>query len=133
MLHTFKSDATADVIMYAEHASRLLKIIGKDNQMDKGIVTVELARDEIVLCAPPEHRPATGPSVQLRDYAQLPWIVDSDGSAFEQFVLSVCRAAGFEPRVVAHCSNLLAILQNSPKARQKNHGEHKNRRFNINA
>ncbi|GAB96030.1 DNA-binding transcriptional LysR family regulator [Kineosphaera limosa] len=74
----------------------------------EGIVTVELARDEIVLCAPPEHRPATGPSVQLRDYAQLPWIVDSDGSAFEQFVLSVCRAAGFEPRVVAHCSNLLA-------------------------
>lgn len=41
MLHTFKSDATADVIMYAEHAARLLKIIGKDNQLDKGIVTVE--------------------------------------------------------------------------------------------
>lgn len=76
----------------------------------EGIVTVPLSRDKIVLCAAPDHRPATEPTIELADYAQLPWIIDSDGSVFAEFVQSLCRAAGFEPRVVAHCGNLLASL-----------------------
>ncbi len=76
----------------------------------EGIVTTELGRDEILLCASPHHRPAPGPAVDLRDYADSPWILDVEGSAFAMFVRSVCRAAGFEPAVVANCSNLVASL-----------------------
>jgi hypothetical protein len=39
MLITFKSDASADVIMFGETAGRLLAILGKDPADPKGIVT----------------------------------------------------------------------------------------------
>lgn len=41
MLVTFKSRATADVIMFGKDARRLLKIMGKDTDDTKGIVTLE--------------------------------------------------------------------------------------------
>lgn len=41
MLVTFKSSASADVIMFGEVADKLLKILGKDPDGAKGIVTVE--------------------------------------------------------------------------------------------
>jgi rubrerythrin len=47
MLITFKSAAEADVLMLAEHARPLLKIIGKDGDDPKGIVTVEQLPDAI--------------------------------------------------------------------------------------
>lgn len=75
-----------------------------------GIVTIELGRDEILLCAAPEHRPAPGPAIDLHDYADSPWILDVEGSAFATFVRSVCRSVGFEPTVVANCRNLVASL-----------------------
>ena len=40
MLITFKSDASADVIMFADTAKRLIAILGKDPEDGKGIVTV---------------------------------------------------------------------------------------------
>ncbi len=83
-----------------------------DLELD-GIVTVELGRDEVLLCASPDHRPAQGPAgltIALADYADVPWVLDVEGSAFATFVRSVCRDAGFEPRVVANCSNLVASL-----------------------
>jgi hypothetical protein len=41
MLITFKSGASADVIMFGEPAKTLLGILGKDADDAKGIVTVE--------------------------------------------------------------------------------------------
>ncbi len=41
MLVTFKSDASADVIMLGDAANRLIGILGKDTGDKKGIVTVE--------------------------------------------------------------------------------------------
>jgi len=41
MLITFKSGAAADVIMFGDAARTLLKVLGKDPNDDKGIVTVE--------------------------------------------------------------------------------------------
>ncbi len=40
MIVTFKSQATADVIMFGDVAKRMLSIMGKDFT-DKGIITVE--------------------------------------------------------------------------------------------
>jgi predicted metalloendopeptidase len=39
MLITFKSKAAADVVMYKEHASRILELFGKSP--DQGIITAE--------------------------------------------------------------------------------------------
>lgn len=41
MLVTFKSAASADVIMFGEPAKQLIAILGKDPDDAKGIVTVE--------------------------------------------------------------------------------------------
>jgi hypothetical protein len=41
MLITFKSKAAADVIMYEEHAKRILDLLGKD--LARGVITAEEA------------------------------------------------------------------------------------------
>ncbi len=41
MLYTFKSEASADVLMLGDAAKELVAILGKDPQDTKGIVTVE--------------------------------------------------------------------------------------------
>jgi len=41
MLFVFKSDASADVIMFGEVARKLLAVVGKDPEDAKGIITVE--------------------------------------------------------------------------------------------
>ena len=41
MLITFKSAASADVLMFEEAAKVLLAVIGKEDELSKGIVTVE--------------------------------------------------------------------------------------------
>ncbi len=41
MLVTFKSNASADVIMFGDIAKRLITLLGKDPDDGKGIVTVE--------------------------------------------------------------------------------------------
>jgi hypothetical protein len=45
MLVTFKSKAAAEVIMYEEHAKRILDMLGKD--VEKGIITAEETGDAI--------------------------------------------------------------------------------------
>ena len=47
MLFVFKSDASADVIMFAEEARKLLAIVGKDPEDAKGIITVAQLPDAI--------------------------------------------------------------------------------------
>jgi len=47
MLFVFKSDAAADVIMFADVAKKLITILGKDPDNPKGIVTVEQLPDAI--------------------------------------------------------------------------------------
>lgn len=75
-----------------------------------GIVTTVLARDEIVLCLAPDAPTPPGPVVALGAYADSPWVLDADGSTFAQVVRQTCRDAGFEPRVVAACRNLVTSL-----------------------
>ena len=75
---------------------------------EEGLVKTVLARDEIILCVPKDRQaPET---VSLTDYADERWILDQEGSVFEQFVRQTCREAGFEPNVIANCRNLMAML-----------------------
>lgn len=75
-----------------------------------GVVSSVLARDEIVLCLPADYEPMPAAPIRLEDLADERWVFDSEGSAFEVFTRALCRAAGFEPRVMGHCSNLIAML-----------------------
>ncbi|MDR6987502.1 DNA-binding transcriptional LysR family regulator [Paenarthrobacter nitroguajacolicus] len=75
---------------------------------DEGLVKTALGRDEIILCLPKNRQAAE--TVNLSDYANDHWILDQEGSVFEQFVRHTCKGAGFEPRVVANCRNLMATL-----------------------
>lgn len=78
---------------------------------DEGLVKTVLARDEIILCLPVDrHVPEPGALVTLSDYSDDRWILDQEGSVFEQFVRQTCRGAGFEPNVIANCRNLMATL-----------------------
>jgi hypothetical protein len=47
MLVTFKSAASADVIMFGDAAQAMIEILGKDPSEAKGIVTVEQLPDAI--------------------------------------------------------------------------------------
>lgn len=75
-----------------------------------GVVSSVLARDEIMLCLPADYHPLPPSTVHLEELAGERWIFDSEGSAFEVFTRGLCRRAGFEPDVVGHCSNLIAML-----------------------
>ncbi|MCV2217204.1 DUF1840 domain-containing protein [Thauera sp. Sel9] len=48
MLYTFKSSASADVLMLGDSAKKLIAIMGKDAADSQGIVTVEQLPDAIV-------------------------------------------------------------------------------------
>jgi len=78
---------------------------------DEGLVKTILARDEIILVLPRDRPvPEAGTPVALTDYAHESWVLDQEGSVFEQFVLQTCRDAGFTPKVIANCRNLMATL-----------------------
>ena len=47
MLITFKSNAAADIIMYKEHAAKILDLLDKD--VERGIITKEQTADAIVI------------------------------------------------------------------------------------
>jgi DNA-binding transcriptional LysR family regulator len=66
---------------------------------------VELERTHLLddpfdLIVPDHHRLASRASVALDELADETWIGGSPGGAYGRIVLSSCRAAGFEPRVV---------------------------------
>jgi DNA-binding transcriptional LysR family regulator len=65
---------------------------------------VELLQEEFLVALPPGHRLADAPKVALRDLAEDDWIVPST----EGFVIEACRAAGFEPHVIAVTHGLAA-------------------------
>ncbi|GEB18223.1 LysR family transcriptional regulator [Paenarthrobacter aurescens] len=75
---------------------------------DEGLVKTILGRDEIILCLPGDRHGSA--DATLSDFADERWILDQEGSVFEQFVRQTCRDAGFEPNVVANCRNLMAML-----------------------
>lgn len=76
MLLTFKSAASADVIMFGEVAGRLLEIIGRSPDDTKGILTVEqldeaIARLRAAIDAD-KQRQAQQPDDDLEDEADRP-------------------------------------------------------------
>lgn len=68
-----------------------------------GILRAALAEDSLVALLPARHALARRESVSVADLAGEPWAMDSTASSYAQFIVGLCRRAGFEPRVNAHC------------------------------
>ena len=68
-----------------------------------GIVRTALADDSLVALVPARHALAGRTTVSVADLAPEPWAMDSTSSSYAQFIIDLCRRAGFEPRINAHC------------------------------
>ena len=62
---------------------------------------VPLFDDPIDVVMPRSHAAAAGPDVELADLADEPWINSTNASSCHPFLVRVCVAAGFEPRIAA--------------------------------
>ncbi len=77
---------------------------GQESRMFGAERRVELLKEHFLVALPPGHRLSETPKVALRDLADDDWIVPSS----EGFIIEACRAAGFEPRVIAVTHGLAA-------------------------
>jgi DNA-binding transcriptional LysR family regulator len=83
-----------------------------------GARTQLLALDELFLVIPahgPHARAAATAPVHLPDLADVPWILDQDGTPPGQWARDTCRAAGFEPDARYTGSDLLLQLHLAEK------------------
>ena len=77
---------------------------GHERQTFGAAHRVELLQEQFLVALPPGHRLSDEPKVALLDLAEDDWIVPST----EGFVIETCRAAGFEPHVIAVTHGLAA-------------------------
>ncbi len=68
-----------------------------------GIVQSALADDSLVALLPARHALAGRETVGLIDLAAESWAMDSTSSSYADFIIGLCRRAGFEPRIDAQC------------------------------
>jgi LysR family hydrogen peroxide-inducible transcriptional activator len=72
-----------------------------------------LGEERIDLAVPPEHpfaaRNAGGIRTSLAELKDEPFIVLKEGQGFRKMTMELCRAAGFEPRVVFESNNMETV------------------------
>lgn len=81
-----------------------------DHAQLEGLEQVVLGEDELALLLPPAVREVLGNQPQLSELSDANWILDARGSSFEAFVRRLCNDAGFSPRVIANCGNLMVTM-----------------------
>lgn len=67
------------------------------------IVHAGLASDSLFALLPAHHRLAGHACVSVAELAAESWAMDSSTSSYGEFVVGLCRKAGFEPRINARC------------------------------
>ncbi len=63
-----------------------------------------LAQDALHILLPSSHALANRSSLQVSELREASWALDSTSSSFGEFFAGLCRRAGFEPRINAHCT-----------------------------
>jgi DNA-binding transcriptional LysR family regulator len=66
--------------------------------------------DQFYAVMPAGHYLAERESVSLSDLANEPWVVNFAAQSNRAFVMTACRAEGFEPRLVAECTEASTVL-----------------------
>lgn len=70
---------------------------------ETGTEKVPLIDDALYVLLPGNHSLAGKPVLSLQELQDEEWALDSARSGFADFVVGLCRRAGYEPRVNAHC------------------------------
>ena len=70
-----------------------------EEQQSTGLATTALIHDPMWVALPVEHKLARKHNLALIDLREQDWVQTSARSACARHVISVCREAGFEPRV----------------------------------
>jgi DNA-binding transcriptional LysR family regulator len=76
---------------------------------DPSLELTTLAEDEIHVAVPAGHA-AAGPEVALSALADERWVAGYLDTACHRVVVTACRAAGFEPRIVARSNDFRVVL-----------------------
>jgi DNA-binding transcriptional LysR family regulator len=77
---------------------------------DDGIERTQLLDDPMYVVLPRDHPLAAKPKIKLEELGGEPWIGGSSGGCPDtRILLRACSAAGFEPRLVFHSDDYLAI------------------------
>ena len=76
---------------------------------DPSVELTPLAEDEIRIAVPARH-PAAGAKVALSALADERWVAGYVDTACHRVVVTACRAAGFEPRIVARSNDFRVVL-----------------------
>lgn len=65
--------------------------------------TVALTDDTLYALLPAKHELAGKSSLAVADLRDQDWAIDSTSSAYGDYIVDMCRRAGFEPRINARC------------------------------
>ena len=81
-----------------------------DHPEEDGIQRLHLLDDPMYVCLPAGHPLAHKRNLRLEDLAEEPWTLGSTGTCPDTSIfLRSCQTAGFEPRIVFHSEDYLAI------------------------
>ena len=106
--------AHANDVVAQLHASRLQIGLVWDYEFapqhtDPAFERVELLTDPLLVVLPIDHPAAHDDEVSLRDLAEESWIVRAHRPPYAHAFETMCRTAGFEPRVAFRTDNYQAI------------------------
>jgi DNA-binding transcriptional LysR family regulator len=76
---------------------------------DPAVELAPLVEDELYVAVPASH-PAAGESIALDALAGERWVAGYVDTACHRVVITACRAAGFEPRIVAKSNDFRVVL-----------------------
>lgn len=81
-------------------------------RMEKTVQKVRLIDDELKVVMAKSHHLAVKPSIVLSELKDEEWAMDSATSFYGEFVMNLCRQAGFTPQVNAACrgSEIIAAM-----------------------
>ncbi|AIQ69759.1 LysR family transcriptional regulator [Paenibacillus graminis] len=123
VLPVFKSKYTEVEITLLEDSSMNLEKLTASGQTDLSLLSLPLeiptlayevlGEERIDLAVPPEHslasRSASGIRTALEELRDEPFIVLKEGQGFRKMTVELCRAAGFEPRIVFESNNMETV------------------------
>jgi DNA-binding transcriptional LysR family regulator len=123
VLPVFKSKYAEVEITLLEDSSMNLEKLTASGQTDLSLLSLPLeiptlayevlGEERIDLAVPPEHslasRSASGIRTALEELRDEPFIVLKEGQGFRKMTVELCRAAGFEPRIVFESNNMETV------------------------